>query len=75
MISQRNQLLFIWRNINSPKMIVEHFLYLGKRLLTRPGYWRAFLAALTKLPFLLPRRYKEWQEQKVSDEEIFAQFG
>lgn len=75
MISQRNQLLFIWKNITDPKMIWQHKFWLGKRLLTTPGYWRPFLTALVRLPKILPRRLKERQEQEVSDEKIFAQFN
>lgn len=74
MISERNQLLFIWKNISDPKMILEHKIYLGKRLLVHPGYSRPFLAALAKLPQVLPRWFKEWKEKTVSDKEIFAQF-
>ena len=75
LISERNQLLFIWKNINNPKMMFEHKVWLGKRLLTTPGYWRPFLAALAKKPYILPRRFKECREKKVSDKEIFAQFN
>jgi GT2 family glycosyltransferase len=73
-ISQRNQLLFIWKNITTPKMMIEHKIYLWKRLLTQPRYWRTFLAALVRLPQILPARLKEFREKKVSDKEIFQKF-
>jgi GT2 family glycosyltransferase len=74
-ISERNRLLFIWKNIGNPKMIIEHKFHLTKRLLTSPGYWEPFMAALIRLPIVLPRRFKEWQEKKIGDQEVFVQFG
>jgi hypothetical protein len=44
---------------------------LAKKLFTKPGYWRPFLAALSKFPLIFPRRLKELREKKVSDKEIF----
>jgi GT2 family glycosyltransferase len=74
-ISQRNQLLFIWKNITSPKMILEHKIYLWKKLLIRPTYWKIFLRALVKLPQVLSKRVKEFKEKKVADSQIFEQFN
>lgn len=74
-VSERNRLLFIWKNITSPKMVFEHKLWLGRRLLATPGYWKPFLAALGKLPPILPRRFKEWQDKKLSNEQIFTLFA
>jgi len=74
-ISERNRLLFIWKNIGNLKMFFEHKLYLGGRLLTSPGYWKPFMTAFTRLPKVLPRRFKECQEKKIGDREVFAQFG
>ena len=73
-VSQRNQLLFIWKNISSFSMLSYHRLMLAKKLFTKPGYWRPFLAALSKFPLIFPRRLKELREKKVSDKEIFNQF-
>jgi GT2 family glycosyltransferase len=73
-ISERNQLIFIWKNITSLKMMFQHKFWLGKRLLTNPGYWKPFLGALVKLPIILPRRFQERQAKKLFDEKIFAQF-
>lgn len=74
-ISERNQLLFIWKNITRPKMIFEHKINLWKKLFKNPGYTKVVVGALVKLPFIIPRRVKEFREKKVSDREIFAQFG
>ncbi|MCX6724718.1 MAG: hypothetical protein NTV20_01290, partial [Candidatus Shapirobacteria bacterium] len=73
-ISQRNQLIFIWKNITDFKMLFVHKMALGKKLLTKPGYWRPYLAALSKLHLILPRWFKEKTQQKVSDQEIFSKF-
>ncbi|MBU3956790.1 glycosyltransferase family 2 protein [Patescibacteria group bacterium] len=74
LVTERNHLLFIWKNITAPEMIVTHKTWLKKRLLTEPGYWRPFLAALIKLPLVLPRRLKERKESKISDAKIFEIF-
>jgi GT2 family glycosyltransferase len=74
-ISERNRLLFIWKNIGNPKMILEHKFYLVRRLLTSLGYWKPFLAAFTRLPIVLVRRFKECREKKTGDREIFSQFA
>lgn len=73
-ISQRNQLLFIWKNITSFKMLFEHKMALGKKLLIHPGYWRPYLAALSKIFLILPRWLNEFKNKKVSDQEIFSKF-
>lgn len=74
MISERNQLLFIWKNIASSKMMFEHHLWLGKKLLTTFGYWKPFLAAVVKIPQILPRRFKEIREKKIGDSGVLAKF-
>lgn len=73
-ISQRNQLIFIWKNITIPKMMFEHKLWLWKRLLTNPGYWKPFLAAFFRLPTIVLKRIKEKREAVLSDKEVFAKF-
>ncbi|MBI4039719.1 glycosyltransferase [Candidatus Daviesbacteria bacterium] len=72
-VSQRNQLIFIWKNIADKKMFKEHKTALVRRLV-RPGYWWPFLSALLKLSQIGKLRQKEIAEQIVSDEEIFARF-
>jgi len=74
-ISQRNQLLFIWKNITDLKMMLEHKFYLVKRLLTSPGFWQPFLAAKARCPRIFWRRFKEFREKKVSDREILEKFA
>ncbi len=73
-IQERNQLLFIWKNITSPKMFHEHIAGLVGRIVKSPGYMRVVLAAIVKLPEIKKLRNKEIRESKITDEQIFAQF-
>lgn len=45
-VQERNQILFIWKNISDPKLKSEHRVNLVKRLLTKPGYWMPFFWAI-----------------------------
>jgi len=74
-ISQRNQILFIWKNITSFRMLFEHKMSLAKKLITKPGYWRPYLAALSRLFLIWPRWLKEFKDKKFSDREIFELFN
>ncbi|MCJ7804136.1 hypothetical protein MUP35_00145, partial [Patescibacteria group bacterium] len=67
-------LLFIWKNTTDFKMLLIHKMFLWKKLLTRPKYWRPFLAAWLRFPLVFPRWLKELQDKKVSDSVIFTQF-
>lgn len=53
-VKQRNQLLFIWKNIKDPKLIKDHKKNLLKRLFggLGIGYWIPFLWALLKIPHI-----------------------
>lgn len=73
-ISQRNQLLFIWKNLTNFRMLFQHKIFLFKRLFTQPGYWRPFLAAWLKFYLVFPRWLKEFRNKKISDREIFKLF-
>lgn len=72
--NERNSLIFIWKNITSPKLFAEHLQALVFRLLTHPKYWKIFLRAIVKLPQILKKRAIEKAQQKVLDEEILAKF-
>jgi len=74
LITQRNQLLFIWKNTTDFRMLLVHKAFLWKKLLTQPGYFKPFLAAWFRFPLVFPRWLKEFKEKKVSDEQIFKQF-
>lgn len=74
LISERNRLLFVWKNITDPKMMAEHKFYLVRRL-TQPSFLKVLLLSKMKCPQILVKRLKEWREAKLHDKEIFAQFG
>lgn len=74
-VAQRNQLLFIWKNIHDPKMIKEHILKLIGMLLTKPGYWQVFLPALKRLPHVLKKRSIETNEAKMTDYQVFQTYS
>lgn len=72
--AERNHLIFIWKNITSPKLITEHQKALAKILVTHPKYWKTFLAAAKKFPEIMKKREIEKKEAKLSDEEVFEFF-
>jgi GT2 family glycosyltransferase len=74
LILQRNQLLFIWKNITSKTLIKRHIKGLISRILSHPGYMKVVVSALFRLKTCLKRRRVEVKEAKVSDEAIFAKF-
>ena len=73
-IRERNQLLFIWKNLQSPRMIRKHFLGVFARLVKHPGYIKVLFMTLPCLRQMLKLRAKEKKESKVSDEIIFSRF-
>lgn len=74
-IAQRNQLIFIWKNITSDRLINEHKGALIRKLINHPKYLAIFLSAIYKLPKILPRREIEKKESKLKDEEILYNFN
>lgn len=74
-ISERNMLIFIWKNITSEELISEHKKALLKRLLSHPKYWSIFLAAAQKYPEIMEKRQIEKKHAKLTDEEIFNIFS
>ena len=73
-IRERNQLIFIWKNITSPILTRKHIVGLLKRAIRHPGYIRIVIMALSKIRQILRARKKEKRACKVSDEAIFAKF-
>jgi O-antigen biosynthesis protein len=68
-ISSRNQLIFIWKNINDRKLLSDHLVNLVKRL-KNPGYLKTITAALFKLPEILKQR-KNVKNNVLNDTDIF----
>ncbi len=73
-IQERNQLLFIWKNLVSPQLFRKHVAGLLKRILKHPGYLTIVFMAVRKLRIVLRERRREEKEGLVSDEAIFARF-
>ncbi len=73
-VRERNQLLFIWKNLTSPIMFRKHISGLLARLSKHPGYLRIVLMALFRVSIVIRARKKEKKECKVSDEVIFARY-
>lgn len=73
-IKERNQLLFIWKNLTSHRLFGKHLTGLIKRLINHPGYIRIVFMALSKLSVVLKLRSREIKEARVSDEVLFSRF-
>lgn len=74
-ISERNMLIFIWKNISGNKLIKEHKIALVKRLFKNPKFFLIFLRALFKLDQILIKRGVEKKNSKVTDMEILGKFS
>lgn len=73
-IAQRNQLIFVWKNITDKKMFAEHKKYLKKRLAKKPSYLKVVLAAAKKWPEIKRKRAIEEKEAVLTDKEVFGKF-
>ncbi len=73
-IRERNQLLFIWKNLTSRNLFRKHIRGLMNRIIRHPGYVRIFLLAFLKIRTVWKLRSREKKEAKISDEAIFAMF-
>lgn len=73
-IRERNQLIFIWKDLTSPILFRRHLIALFKRIVRHPGYSRIVFMALLRIRQIRKARKKEKKESKVSDEAIFARF-
>ncbi len=73
-ILERNQLLFIWKNLTSSNLLRKHVAGLIKRLAKHPGYMRIVLMALIRVGVVIKARKKEIKEARISDETIFSRF-
>jgi len=75
LVKERNQLLFIWKNITSENLFRKHLQGLSKRLLKHPGYIKIVFLALLKFRICVKKRKIERREASVSDEIIFSNFS
>lgn len=74
-IQEKNQLLFIWKNLTSSILFRKHLRGLFERVIKSPGYLLIVFMAAPRLPIVLKERRKEIKESVVSDEAIFAKFN
>lgn len=73
--SMKNQLLFVWKNISSPKLIFQYILWLPYHLVvtsikTKGMFLIAFAMALRQLPEALMSRSRASKLWRKSDEEV-----
>lgn len=73
-IRERNQLLFVWKNLTSRSLMKKHIGVLFRKIVKHPGYLRIVLMALRRYGKMRDLRKKEIRETKVSDEALFARF-
>lgn len=73
-IQERNQLIFIWKNLTSVNLFRKHITGLVTRITKHPGYLVIFLMAVIRWGSIRKARLREKRESKVSDEAIFARF-
>lgn len=76
-ISFKNQLLFVWKNISSFKLIVSHFFWLPYHLLittirSRGLFLLGFFAALSQLFEAIRSHFRVKKLWQLSDEQILA---
>ncbi len=68
-IAQRNQFLFVWKNISDPGLLLTHLLYLPVYLLRYP---KTLISALRLLPDALYYRKLQSQYWTKRDQDILA---
>lgn len=73
-VSQRNKLIFIWKNITDFDMVQSHKIHLLAFLIKHPKYFKVLGGALKMFPGILSARRREIKESRVSDKEIFEKF-
>lgn len=73
-IAQRNELLFLWKNITDDDLFAQHKKALLSRLAKNPGYIKPVLGALKHISEIKKARVQEKQQAKKTDKEIFSLF-
>ncbi len=72
LVKERNQLLMMWKDITSRKLLWLHLIGLVSRLVRHPGYIKVVVALISKLPGVVSDRRLEKHESVVTDEEILG---
>ena len=74
-IRERNQLVFIWKNLTSKNLSKKHMSWLFERVVKHPGYLVVIFMAALKLGLVVKKHQREIKESKISDEAIFDKFS
>jgi GT2 family glycosyltransferase len=74
LIKERNELLFIWKNITSDVLWKKHKAAVVNRIRRHPGYARVVFMSYQKRKLVMKKRLKEQRESTVSDEAVFSHF-
>ena len=74
-IEQKNEMVFMWKNIHDPSLIKEHLKFLPLKLLSTLlrgdfTFARAFFKAFCQIPGILKRRRKERNLSCVKDKRV-----
>ena len=76
LISTKNKLIFVWKNIHSKRLMASHLFFLTLRLLTFNSiYWKAVGIAWCSLGEICKKRKIEKQQAVVSDKRLFAEYN
>lgn len=73
-VAQRNQLIFIWKNITSKALFKQHKWALFKKILANPKYFGVFLDTYKRKDQIIEKRRQEEKESVVTDEVILSKF-
>jgi O-antigen biosynthesis protein len=76
-IIRRNEILFVWKNIDSLKPLLAHFAWLWLRVLVNTSkgsfaYTLAYVQAFGRLGNALGRRFAEARDGQISASQVFA---
>ena len=78
-INQRNRLIFLWKNLHDPLMLLTHLgstllLLLQAILLFRPAFLLGFWDTLKLFPAIFPKRIQERRLRVVGDRQLRKMF-
>lgn len=76
-VLRRNEILFVWKNIDSIRPLAEHFAWLWLRLVARTSagsfeFTQAYFKAMSQIVTALGKRFKEQREARSTAQEVFA---
>lgn len=78
-IASKNQILFVWKNVQDQDLVLEHFIWLPLRLIyalakSDGAFLKGTLQAFTQLPQALKKRKTEKKERKLKDRQVLEIF-